>query len=313
MSIKPLPHPDFVALEPSWELALRSESYADNSVRTYLYGLRSLRDWAAEHRPGSGPADLARADIRAWLVWFRDSGAQSSTARKRYDGAKRFYHWALDEGEVVEDPFLGVPGPVPNEAQTPTIKAGQVRELLATCSGRGLMDRRDNAILRVFYDCGVRLAEITRLDMDSVDLKERMIYVVGKGAGRRGARRRAVPFGVQTARALDRYLRERRKVSGIAPESGPLWVSTTRGGQLGIAGMKAVVKRRGAEAGILDLHPHALRHTWASSARRAGLSEGDLMYLGGWSNRAMLDRYGKIESADRAQESYRSRSVGDQL
>jgi integrase/recombinase XerC len=53
-----------------------------------------------------------------------------------------------------------------------------------------------------------------------------------------------------------------------------------------------MLKRRGADAGIADLHPHAFRHTWAHAFRAAGGNEGDLMLLGGWRSRAMLDRYG---------------------
>jgi integrase len=60
-----------------------------------------------------------------------------------------------------------------------------------------------------------------------------------------------------------------------------------------------MLKRRGADAGITDLHPHAFRHTWAHAFRAAGGNEGDLMLLGGWRSRAMLDRYGKAAAADR--------------
>jgi integrase len=60
-----------------------------------------------------------------------------------------------------------------------------------------------------------------------------------------------------------------------------------------------MLKRRGADAGIADLHPHAFRHTWAHAFRAAGGNEGDLMLLGGWRSRAMLDRYGKTAAADR--------------
>jgi integrase len=74
-----------------------------------------------------------------------------------------------------------------------------------------------------------------------------------------------------------------------------------------------VLKRRGAEAGIADLHPHAFRHTWALAFRVAGGNEDDLMLLGGWRNRAMLDRYGRAAAADRAADAYRRLSLGDRI
>jgi integrase len=78
-------------------------------------------------------------------------------------------------------------------------------------------------------------------------------------------------------------------------------------------GVDATLERRGAEAGIADLHPHAFRHTWAHAFRAAGGNEGDLMLLGGWRSRAMLDRYGKAAAANRAADAYRRLSLGDRI
>jgi len=74
-----------------------------------------------------------------------------------------------------------------------------------------------------------------------------------------------------------------------------------------------MLKRRGTDAGITDLHPHTFRHTWAHAFRAAGGNEGDLMLLGGWRSRAMLDRYGKAAAADRAADAYRRLSLGDRI
>jgi integrase len=73
-----------------------------------------------------------------------------------------------------------------------------------------------------------------------------------------------------------------------------------------------MVQRRGEQAGV-RLHPHMFRHTWASAFREADGSEGDLMVLGGWRSRAMLDRYGSAVAAERARRAYRTRSLGDKL
>jgi integrase len=74
-----------------------------------------------------------------------------------------------------------------------------------------------------------------------------------------------------------------------------------------------MLKRRAALVGLEGVHPHVFRHSWASAFRAAGGSEGDLLVLGGWRSRAMLDRYGKAAAADRAAESYRRLSLGDRL
>jgi integrase len=135
--------------------------------------------------------------------------------------------------------------------------------------------------------------------------------VAGKASRRSGPRHRAVPLGVKAARALDRYLRERRRHPYA--DTLRLWLGSRGRPTLDADGVKAMLKRRAADAGIADLHPHAFRHTWAHAFRAAGGNEGDLMLLGGWRSRAMLDRYGKAAAADRAADAYRRLSLGDRI
>jgi integrase/recombinase XerC len=311
MVTEPTHHPDWDALGSSWELSLQAEGFSKNSVETNLHGLRKIRDWATANRDGAGPFDLTRTDVRSWMAWMLEIGAASS-ARRRFDTNRKFYAWCVDEGETDTNPFDGLRGPVPNKPRTPTVKPDQLKALRDACGGRDLRERRDRAIIDVFVDTGIRLDENAGLALEAVDLKERMIYVSGKGSKRRGPKRRAVAFGLKTAQSIDRYLRERRKIPGVAQDAGPLWVTTT-GAPLSRAAVRSLVKRRGEQAGIPDLHAHQLRHTWASASRKAGLSDGNLAYLGGWSNRAMLDRYGEVEAEERAIEAYRNQSVLDQL
>ena len=75
-------HPDFAVLTLSWELALRADGYAGNTVKAYQNAVRSLADWLAEHHPEVGPAQLDRQHIRGWLVEVRETRS-SSTARVR--------------------------------------------------------------------------------------------------------------------------------------------------------------------------------------------------------------------------------------
>ena len=113
------------------------------------------------------------------------------------------------------------------------------------------------------------------------------------------------------AKALDRYLRERRR--HLYADTPRLWLGSRGRPALAADGVDAMLKRRGADAGIADLHPHAFRHIWAHAFRAAGGNEGDLMLLGGWRSRAMLDRYGKAAAADRAADAYRRLSLRDRI
>jgi site-specific recombinase XerD len=303
-------HPDFAVLTVSWELALRADGYADNTVKAYQKAVRSLAEWLAERHPEVGPVELERRHIRGWLVQVRENHS-SNTARGWFAGVRHFCRWLQSEGETEEDATAGIRTPAPGDPETAVLSDKDLRALLATCAGTDFTARRDTAIIMLLLDAGLRLSELAGLQVADVDLRDRIVYVAGKASRRSGPRHRAVPLGVNAARALDRYLRERRRHPYA--DTPRLWLGSRGRPALAADGVDAMLKRRGADAGIRDLHPHAFRHTWAHAFRAAGGNEGDLMLLGGWRSRAMLDRYGKAAAADRAAEAYRRLSLGDRI
>lgn len=309
MTRPPTRHPDFDTLAESWTLSLRADAYSPNTLRSYRLALDHFADWLSEHHDGVAPADVTRDHIRGWVADLRETRAPG-TARSWFAGLRHFFRWLLDEQESDHDPTLGVRTPPPGEPVTPVLSDEDIRKLLKTCAGNDFTNRRDRAIILLFADGGCRLAEVADLTVDSVDIRDRIIYVAGKGSNRSGPRRRAVPVGIKTAQALDRYLRERRKHPYA--DAAPLWLGARGRGPMTRWAIVAMLKRRAARVGI-KLHAHVFRHTWASQFRAAGGSEGDLMVLGGWRSRQMLDRYGKAAAADRARDSYRKLSYGDRL
>jgi site-specific recombinase XerD len=302
-------HPDFTAFGDSWDLSLRADGYAENTLRSYRNGLASFGQWLAKHAPDVGPIEAGRDHIRGWLVDVREA-TSSGTARSWFAGVRHFCRWMVAEGERADDPTALVKTPAPNDPRTPILTDAQVKALLGACTGTGFVPRRDAAIIMLFIDAGLRLAEHAGLRVEDVDLRDRIVYVAGKGSNRSGPRHRAVPIGVKCAQALDRYIRERRKHPYA--EQPQLWLGDRGRAQLTADGVDAVLKRRAAAVG-LTVHPHMFRHSWASAFRTAGGSEGDLMVLGGWRSRTMLDRYGKTAAEGRAREAYRRLSYGDRL
>lgn len=302
--------PEFATLTPSWELSLRADGYARNTLISYTAAVRQFGDWLAATDPTVGPGQVTRDHVRAFVVHVRTTRS-SSTARSWFAGLRHFFAWAVAEDEIADDPTRGVRTPPPGEPITPVLSEADLRRLLATTAGSGLVQRRDRALLLLLVDGGLRIAEVHGLRVDDVDPRDQMVYVRGKGSRRSGPRHRAVPVGVKTAQALDRYLRDRRRHPLAATD--PLWLGDRNRGAVSLAGIDAIVRRRGRQAGLDGLHAHALRHSWASSFRAAGGTEGDLMVLGGWRSRAMLDRYGKAAAADRARDAYRRLSLGDRI
>lgn len=304
-------HPDFVPLIDSWNLTLEADGYAQGSRTSYNIALTHLLTFLADNHPDVGPQELRRDHIRAWVVHLRQTVAQNSARSWFGGGVRHFCRWMVEEGEVPTDVTAGIKTPKASDPYTPVLTQEQMAGMLATCSGTGFGPRRDAAILYVFFDSGLRLAELTDLKVSDFDLRARMLFVEGKGTNLSGPRRRAAPVGLKATRALDRYLRERRKHP--LHELPGLWLGQRNRGVLGKAAIIKIVKDRAKQAGITGYHPHVSRHTWASEYRKAGGEEGNLMVLGGWRNRQILDRYGKAAAADRALGDYRSRSLGDRL
>jgi site-specific recombinase XerD len=303
-------HPEFASLIDSWDLALDADGYARNTLAAYRGALLQLARWMAEEHPGVGPLELQRDHVRAWIVHVRETRS-SGTARSWFAGLRHFCRWLVAEGERPDDATAGIKTPAPNDPTTPVLTLDQVRALLATCTGTDFLGRRDAAILLLFVDGGLRMAELAGLRVEDVDVHDRSVYVVGKGSNRSGPRRRRVAVSAKTIQAVDRYLRERRRHPHCARTD--LWLGDRGRPTISSEGVDAMLSRRAAAAGITGLHAHVFRHTWASEFRAAGGSEGDLMALGGWRSRTMLDRYGRAVAEDRARDAYRQRALGDRL
>jgi integrase len=201
--------------------------------------------------------------------------------------------------------------PAPGEPTTPVLSVDELRRLVKACQGPAYTDRRDAAIVLVLVDAGLRLGELVGLSVADVDLRARILHVAGKGTRRSGPRYRTVPMGVKATRAMDRYLRARRR----HPQADlpGLWLGIRGQGALSHDGVERILHRRAAAAGIRRPTAHQLRHSWAALFRTAGGAEGDLLVLGGWRSRAMLDRYGRASAQERASEAGRKLSLADRL
>jgi integrase/recombinase XerD len=292
---------DLAALLPSWQLALKAERKSPGTIRTYTDGVTKFLRWCAAK---GHPAELSRTTVQAFLADLLDEGMEGNTARSRDLALKRYAAWLVDEGELSANPLLGLKPPKADHKVVNALTDDQLRRLIKACQGKSLQDRRDEAIVRLMAETGMRAGEVLGLRVSDVNLRDGLVTVVrGKGG-----KRRMAPFGSQTAAALDRYLRARR--SHRLAETGALWVGGG-GKSFGYHGLNAVLKARANTAGIKGFHLHLMRHTAATRWLRAGGSEGGLMAVAGWSTRAMVDRYTGASASERAAAEARGLGLGD--
>lgn len=286
----------------SWLLALRAERKSPQTVKSYGDGVRKFLSWCDEH---DAPKVLDKPTVNAFIAGLLDAGAEATTARARHLSLRRFSTWLADEGEIPDDLLLGSKPPKLDKKVIPSLTDDQCVALVKACKGTALRDRRDEAIVRLMLETGMRAGECVDLAVADVNLVALSI-VVRRG---KGGKARTVPISAQTGKAIDRYLRARR--AHLLADTPALWVGD-RGKGFSYDGLHKTLKWRAQDlAGIPTFHPHMLRHTAASRWLARGGSEGGLMAVAGWSTRDMIDRYTADTAASRAADEARALGLGD--
>lgn len=237
-----------------------------HTLSNYQRDLLSLQAYCGDH----GKIDaqqLIEADIRGWVSQLHRKGLAGSSIQRSLSAARSYYNYLGRENGSPRNPAASVQAPRKPRKLPKTLDADQVNRYLVFDS-ESVTALRDSAMAELFYSSGLRLAELTAVNVGDIDEHSKLLSVTGKGN-----KTRTVPIGAVALRAIHKWLKVRPTDKADNQDSGALFTST-RGGRISVRNIQARLKLQGRKAGMQqDVHPHMLRHSFASHMLE---SSGDL-------------------------------------
>jgi integrase/recombinase XerC len=260
-----------------------------HTVRSYRADLADCAAFLARRRLGG----LAGADarvLRAYLADLHVRGLARTSVARRLATLRSYYRFLMRRGRLVANPAREVRAPKLAKRLPTYLPIDESEALLRVAPAPAAAGPRDRAILELLYATGVRVAELSGLDVEDVDLRDGAVRVLGKGG-----KERIVPMGGPAIEALRAYLGERA--------SGPL-LKNARGGRLTVRSIHRIVRARARAAGLARrVTPHTLRHTFATHLLDAGADLRLIQELLGHARLGTTQKYTHV-SADRLMRVY---------
>jgi integrase/recombinase XerC len=282
----------------SFALFLRAErNLSGHTRRAYI---SDVRHFAGSLPPGTSPEHVTPDEVRAFLAGLHGRRHPATLGRK-LSALRGFYRYLLREGKCRLDPTAGIPSPRTPKRLPKPLAVDDCETLLESFPDGAATpaELRDRAALELLYGAGLRVGELVGLDVRDVDAHRGEVRVLGKGR-----KERVVPLPGAAREALDAWLAHRRG-PGVLGE--PLFVSLRRGvapRRLSERDVRRILRRRAGRAGLAgSVHPHRLRHSYATHLLDMGADLREIQELLGHASLATTEKYTAV-SAERLLEVY---------
>ena len=238
------------------------KGYSSNTVISYRRDIYKFLEYMEKENASFNDVDSIL--IRNFLLEETLDGISKRSSQRRLVALRRFYEWMLKEKKVKFNPFKIISSPKLDKTLPDFLHQEEIDELFVNNEKRtDFLALRDHALLELLYASGLRVSEIVNLTLDQVESQTRIIKVTGKGN-----KERMVPYSVECKKTLDKYIDECRKeiVEKNKLENDPkaLFLNA-RGEKLTTRGVEYILKSIEKKIGMeLDLHPHKMRHSFAT-------------------------------------------------
>lgn len=263
------------------------------TVQSYASDLRDFLDYLTP--PGEQPPDTATIDLltlREYLAAQYDRGLQPVSIRRRIAAVRALFRFLNKEGMLAANPARLLRNPKTPKKLPAVITAEQAEAIIdgsLKVQPERPHPRRDRAILELLYGCGVRVSELAGLDLQDLDLNERWLRVRGKGR-----KERQVPIPGKSAESLLAWL----TVRAGNPQQTAVFLNH-HGGRLTDRGIRDIVKFYSKAIAQDDsLHPHSLRHAFATHLLQDGADLRAIQELLGHSSLSTTQKYTQVSLTD---------------
>jgi site-specific recombinase XerD len=269
---------------------LQRRGAAERTRRAYGADIGELATWAAAQ--GLEPQAVTYRVLRGYAARLSDRGAAPRTLARKLASSRAFFRSMVEHGAMAANPADLVPSPKLPQALPRTMKPADVAELLDRIPATTPLELRDRALFELAYACGLRAEELVNLDHDGIDFDAEQVRVEGKGG-----KTRFVPAGEHALAALGDYL-ERARTALQGNSQDPALFLSKSGRRLSTSDVRRRLRvwaRHAATQGAV--HPHALRHSFATHLLEGGADLRAIQEMLGHASISTTQVYTRVESA----------------
>lgn len=265
------------------------KNYALNTRLAYERDLKEFHSFLQENFPGkeSDAVAVKEADVTAYVYWLH-GGQKKITVARKLSSIRSFFRFLARKGLIEKNPAELVPTPKVEKTLPPVLTVDEAQTLVESpLSAETRTALRDLAILEVLYSAGIRVSELTGLDMKDIDLSSGTVRVLGKGS-----KERIAYLGEQAIESLKAYINKERTDAG--PDA-PIFLGNPGGTRVSPRTVQRLVRKYVLLSGLDKTPtPHALRHTFATHLLDAGVDLRSIQEMLGHSKLSTTQRYTRV-------------------
>ena len=229
--------------------------YSSHTLAAYQRDLNAFIGFSRQRNVASWK-QMDDLHVRAFVASQHRKGLSGTSLQRQLSSIRTLFNFLCRHGRADSNPAQGVPAPRAAKRLPATLSVDQLESLLAF-PGDDALACRDRAVMELFYGCGLRLSELTGLNLGDIDWQRATLLVTGKGR-----KQRHVPFGSKAETALKQWLQHRRTLADHDEKA--LFISRN-GKRISNSSIQQRLKKRALQQGVgIALHPHMLRHSFAS-------------------------------------------------